>query len=384
VLDPTPEELLRQSERRFQALLEKSWDAVSLLTADGTVLYASPSTTRILGYDPKERVGRNAFADIHPDDLARVQMLFARLLDSPGGSITASFRCRHLDDTWRWVETTGTNLLAEPAIAAIVTNYHDITEHIELEQTLREQAKQLAQADRHKDEFLAVLAHELRNPLGSMRNAIAFLQRQGPSTPELQWANDLLDRQVQHLTGLVDDLLDLSRVRHGKIALRKEVVELSAVVAHAVETSRPLLESRRQHLTVAVPQEPLRVEADPGRLDQVVGNLMGNAAKYTCEEGRIWLSVERDGGEAVLRVRDTGVGIPAELLPRLFELFMQGPRPQGGLGIGLTLVKQLVELHGGNVQAFSDGPGRGSEFVVRLPALVRDEPATAEQLLDAV
>jgi signal transduction histidine kinase len=217
-----------------------------------------------------------------------------------------------------------------------------------------------------------------------MRNAIAFLQRQGPRTPELQWANDLLDRQVQHLTGLVDDLLDLSRVRHGKIALRKEVVELSAVVARAVETSRPLLESRRQHLTVAVPQEPLRVEADPGRLDQVVGNLLGNAAKYTCEEGRIWLSVERDGGEAVLRVRDTGVGIPAELLPRLFELFMQGPRPQGGLGIGLRLVKQLVELHGGNVQAFSDGPGRGSEFVVRLPALVREEPATAEQLLDAV
>jgi signal transduction histidine kinase/ActR/RegA family two-component response regulator len=234
--------------------------------------------------------------------------------------------------------------------------------------------RDIQQADRHKNEFLSMLAHELRNPLAPIRNAVQILRIKCAHDPELGQIRDLIDRQVQQLIRLVDDLLDISRITRGKIRLQTEAVDLAAVVARAVETNRPLIDARRHELTVGLPAEPLRVEGDPVRLTQVVGNLLNNAAKYTEEGGRIWLTAERDGAEAVLRVRDTGVGIPAEMLASIFELFTQVDRTldrsQGGLGIGLTLVRRLVEMHGGRVQASSDGPGQGSEFVVRLPALV--------------
>jgi signal transduction histidine kinase/DNA-binding response OmpR family regulator len=228
-------------------------------------------------------------------------------------------------------------------------------------------------ADQHKNEFLSMLAHELRNPLAPIRNAVHILQLRGSDQPELRAVRDVIDRQVQQLIRLVDDLLDISRITRGKIRLQTEIVELSTVVARAVETSRPLIEARHHELTVLLPPEPLRVDGDPVRLAQVLGNLLNNAAKYTEEGGRIALTVEKDSDEAVLRVRDSGVGIPADMLGSIFDLFTQVDRSldrsQGGLGIGLTLVHRLVEMHGGRVQAFSAGPNRGSEFVVRLPAL---------------
>ena len=181
------------------------------------------------------------------------------------------------------------------------------------------------------------------------------------------WANDVIERQVEQLVRLVDDLLDISRITRGKIQLKTEPVDVAVAVAGAVETSRPLIDARRHELTVVLPPEPLWLTADPVRLAQVLANLLNNAAKYTEEGGRIDLTVAREGGEAVFRVRDTGIGIAAEMLPRVFDLFTQVDRSldrsQGGLGIGLTLVRRLVEMHGGTVQAFSDGPGRGSEFV---------------------
>jgi signal transduction histidine kinase/ActR/RegA family two-component response regulator len=238
----------------------------------------------------------------------------------------------------------------------------------------------LEQNVRQRDDFLAMLAHELRNPLAPIRNAVELLRMQSRLDPEkVGWATDLVDRQAQQLTRMVDDLLDVSRITRGKISLRREPVELAMVIHHAVETSRPLIDSRRHHVSVVLPDEPLRVQADAARLTQVVTNLLNNAAKYTEEGGRIALIVERQGGEAVIRVRDTGIGIPAELLPRLFEPFLQGECSgkcvQGGLGLGLAVVRKLVEMHGGSVEAFSEGPGRGSEFVVRLPLLTKARPS---------
>jgi signal transduction histidine kinase/CheY-like chemotaxis protein len=243
----------------------------------------------------------------------------------------------------------------------------------------------LRQADRRKDEFLAMLAHELRNPLAPMRNALEIIRLRGPErrlAVRASW--DMVERQVEHLSRLVDDLLDVARITRGKINLEKEPVALAEVVRRAVETSRPLIEGRRHRLEVRLPDEPLHVIGDLTRLAQVLLNLLNNAAKYTEEGGQITLTVERaaaDPGAVVLRVRDTGVGIPPEVLPKVFDLFTQASRTldraQGGLGIGLTLVRRLVEMHGGSVRASSAGPGKGSEFVVRLPLFFGPLPAPA-------
>jgi signal transduction histidine kinase len=231
----------------------------------------------------------------------------------------------------------------------------------------------IRKADRQKDEFLAMLAHELRNPLAPIRNALHIMKQPGASEAIIGQSRDIAERQVQHMARLLDDLLDVSRVSRGKIELRKECVDMAAVLHRTVEGVRPLLEERGHQFTLSVPPEPLRVEGDPARLEQVLTNLLNNAAKYTDPGGRICLLASREGAEIVLRVRDTGIGIAPDILPRIFDLFVQAARrldrSQGGVGIGLTLVRKLVELHAGSVEAHSAGLGRGSEFVVRLPAL---------------
>jgi signal transduction histidine kinase/ActR/RegA family two-component response regulator len=241
----------------------------------------------------------------------------------------------------------------------------------------------LKEADRRKDDFLAMLAHELRNPLAPIRNAVQILRAKGPPVPELQWARDVIARQVQQMTRLVDDLLDVSRITTGKIELRKERVELAAMVNMALEASRPLIDKWGHELTVALPPEPVHLEVDPTRLTQVLSNLLNNSAKYMDQGGRMWLTAQREGDQASIRVRDTGIGIPAEMLPKIFDMFTQvdrsRERSQGGLGIGLTLVQRLVEMHGGTVTVSSDGPGRGSEFVVRLPVARQEARAKGPQ-----
>jgi signal transduction histidine kinase/DNA-binding response OmpR family regulator len=238
--------------------------------------------------------------------------------------------------------------------------------------------RDIQDANRRKNEFLSMLAHELRNPLAPIRNATEILRRQGPHEATLDWAREVIDRNVHQLSRLVDDLLDVSRITRGKIRLQREPVEMAAVVAQAVEISQPLIHGRKHQLAVALPPEPVWVNGDSTRLAQVLANLLNNAAKYTDEGGRIWLTLERAGGEVVVRVRDTGVGIPPEMLGSVFDLFTQVDRSldrsQGGLGIGLTLVRRLVEMHGGSVAAYSGGPNQGSEFVVRLPALAAPPP----------
>lgn len=229
----------------------------------------------------------------------------------------------------------------------------------------------IQESDRRKNEFLAMLAHELRNPLAPIRSAVQIMRLIGPDLADLHWARNVIERQVQHMVRLVDDLLDVSRITRGKIKLQLETVDFATVVDRAVETCRPLLDARKHQLTVSSPPERLWVEGDAARLSQIVGNLLNNAAKYTEEGGRIWLTVSREDTELVLRVRDTGIGIPPELLSYIFDLFTQVDRSldrsQGGLGIGLTLVRRLVELHQGSVHAQSAGPNQGSEFIVRLP-----------------
>ncbi|MCE9608149.1 MAG: response regulator [Planctomycetia bacterium] len=234
----------------------------------------------------------------------------------------------------------------------------------------------LRDADRQKDEFLATLAHELRNPLAPIRNAVQILLLKGQDVPDLQWAGDVIERQVSQMTRLVDDLLDVSRITTGKLELRTEIVELAKVVQAAVETSRPLIDQDGHRLTISLPAQPLLVNADVIRLAEVFANLLNNAAKYTERGGDIELSVEQQERFAVVRVKDTGIGIPNDMLPRVFNLFTQVDRhlhrSQGGLGIGLTLVKRLVEMHAGTVEARSDGANRGSEFIVRLPLVAAD------------
>ena len=232
--------------------------------------------------------------------------------------------------------------------------------------------KDIEHADHQKNEFLSMLAHELRNPLAPIRNAVYVLQQRQEQSPDVRWAQDVIDRQVTNMVRLVDDLLDVSRITRGKIRLECKAVDVAIAVQNAIETSRPLIDTNEHKLTVELSAGPLYAVADEARLSQVLANLLNNAAKYTPPGGSIFLSAAREGNEAVFRVRDTGTGISAEMLPRIFDLFTQAEqsidRSQGGLGIGLTLVQRLVEMHGGSVHAASDGAGHGSEFTVRLPA----------------
>jgi signal transduction histidine kinase len=234
----------------------------------------------------------------------------------------------------------------------------------------------LKEADRHKDEFLAMLAHELRNPLAPIHNAVQLMHRQSFADPQLTWSRDVIGRQLAHLTRLVDDLLDVSRITRGKINLSKEVIELDTLMTRTLETVQPLLEERGHKLTVEVPKGILAVLGDPTRLVQALGNVLGNAAKYTERGGHITLAAAESGSEVVIGVRDNGIGIPAELMPMIFNLFTQLDRTSGpaqsGLGIGLALVQRLVEMHGGSVSARSDGLGKGSEFLIRLPLFIRE------------
>ena len=249
-------------------------------------------------------------------------------------------------------------------------------------------AQALKEADRHKDEFLAMLAHELRNPLAPIHNAIELMRMKPLDDPQLNWARDVIARQLTSLTRLVDDLLDVSRITRGKINLTRQVVELEGLISRAVETVHPLFDERGHQLTLELPEAGVTVFGDPTRLTQAIANVLGNAAKYTDRGGKISLSAVVSQNDVEIRVRDNGIGIRQDLLPHVFELFTQldrdEGRTQGGLGIGLALVQRLVQMHGGEVSAASEGQGKGSEFVIRLPRLhAEDEPAEAPRDLPA-
>jgi signal transduction histidine kinase/DNA-binding response OmpR family regulator len=231
---------------------------------------------------------------------------------------------------------------------------------------------EIERADQQKNRFLSMLAHELRNPLAPIRSAVDVLRLCGDSPGDIEWARDVIDRQVNHLIRLVDDLLDISRITLGKIRLQTEVVNVAEVATEAVEISRPLIEKSQHQLSVSLPEEPITLVGDRARLTQVMANLLNNSAKYTPPGGAIYLSLAQEGDDAVFKVRDTGIGIPANMLDKVFDMFIQIDsgldRAHGGLGIGLTLVRELVSMHQGSIRVTSDGPGKGCEFVVRIPA----------------
>jgi len=255
-------------------------------------------------------------------------------------------------------------------------------------------AEDTVPAQSHKDEFLAMLAHELRNPLASIRNAVEVLRRLDLQEPRAEWAREVVDRQAAQLSRMIDDLLDVSRITRGKITLRQVPLNLAAVIVRAIEVNLPLIKARQLKLIVESGPLDIDLDGDEVRLTQALANILNNAAKYSNEGGRIWLSVEIESGEVAVRIKDEGIGIPPELLPHIFDLFTQGPRTldrtQGGLGIGLSLVRSLVEMHGGRVDVFSEGENRGTEFVVWLPLRreqglisgrdLHDSPATWSRL----
>jgi len=359
--------------RRQASLLEQTHDAIFVWEFPGPILYWNQTAEQLYGFPQEETLGK-----ISHDLLATVfpqqdRVAFEAALNQHGEfrgelihtkkngeRITVESRIRLL------TEADGKRLVLETS--------RDITERKAAEEEQRRLLAALSEADRRKDEFLATLAHELRNPLAPIRNSLQLMRMASGKHEAVEQARIIMERQLTQLVRLVDDLLDMSRISQGKIELRRERVRLAAVLNSAVETSSPLIEEMGHQLTVTLPGEAVVVDADLTRLAQAFLNLLNNSAKYTDRGGRIWLTVERQGSDVVVSVKDTGIGIAADQLPRLFEMFSQLShsleRSQGGLGIGLTLVKRLVEMHGGRIEARSDGPGKGAEFIVRLPVVV--------------
>ncbi len=375
------EAALQESEERFRTLADNMSQLAWMTDERGWVFWYNKRWYDYTGTTLQEMQGWGWKQVHHPDHVARVVEHIQYSWDT-GEPWEDTFPMRGRDGQYRWFLSRALPIRDEQGrvVRWFGTNT-DITEQRNLEESLRDQ-------DRRKDEFLAMLAHELRNPLAPIRNATQILRLTGPKEPVLDASRDIIERQVNHLVRLVDDLLEVSRVSRGKIKLQKAPLDLVAVVRHAVETSRPLIDGRRHALSLTVPPGPVRVDGDFTRLTQVISNLLNNAAKYTDEGGTIHLSVDREGasrgrtGEAVVRVRDNGRGIEPQALSSLFDLFYQADRnldrSDGGLGIGLSLVKSLVDMHGGRVRAFSGGRGTGSEFVIRIPLLPEPESAPGE------
>jgi PAS domain S-box-containing protein len=367
------EEALRTSERIYRAIGESIDYGVWICDPEGRNVYASESFLAMVGLDQAQCSDRGWAEALHPDDVEATLAAWQECVRS-GREWDVEHRFRGADGAWHPILARGVRVVNEHGETTAWAGINlDISRQKQVEEELRE-------ADRRKDEFLATLAHELRNPLAPLRNSLSVLRLAGEG-PGRERVYATMERQVDQMVRLVDDLLEVSRITSGKIALRRERVELAAVLRAAIETSGPLVEASRHRLALSLPDEPLFLDADPLRLAQVFANLLNNAAKYTEEGGQISLAARREGAAAVVSVRDDGVGIPPDRLAEVFDLFSQVDRSlgraQGGLGIGLTLVRRLVEMHGGRVEAHSEGPGRGSEFVVTLPLAAGGARSTA-------
>ncbi len=366
------EAAVEDSELRYRRLFETTHDAILILDA-GTkkILDANPFIEDLLGYSQAEFVGKELWQLGLLRDVEESKAAFRELQEQ--GYIRYENLPLETKDGRKVEVEFVSNLYQVEHTPIIQCNIRDITERSRLERQTHEQAEALAELHQRKDEFLAMLSHELRNPLSAIFNALHILRLQDTENPIQQKAKVIIERQVGQLAHLIDDLLEVSRVITGRIQLHQERLEMRGIVERAIESAGPLIDRRKHELSVSLPAEPIWLQGDPTRLEQVVVNLLNNAAKYTDEGGQIRLTAQQEGDEVVLRVRDTGVGIAPELLPRIFDLFTQAnrtlDRSQGGLGIGLSLVQKLVELHGGTVEAHSVGLGQGSEFIVRLPAL---------------
>ncbi|MGH8659221.1 MAG: hybrid sensor histidine kinase/response regulator [Gammaproteobacteria bacterium] len=364
----------RESQRQLQFIMDSMPQKIFTAKPNGDVDYFNPQWTEFTGLSFEQIKDWGWTQFLHPDDVAENVRIWQHSIDT-GERFQFEHRFRRADGEYHWHLSRAVALKdAGGKVLMWIGSNTDIHEQRQTANELRKLAAELSQADRRKNEFLAMLAHELRNPLAPIRNSLQVLRLTDGSGEAVRSASAMMERQVGQMVRLVDELLDVSRISRGKIELCRGRIELASAVHHAIEAARPHYESMDHELTVTLPPEPVHLNADPIRLAQVMGNLLTNAGKFTEKGGRIWLTVERESGEAVIRVRDSGIGIAAEELPRIFDMFTQVDtsleRSRSGLGIGLTLVKNLVELHGGTVAVHSAGVGQGSEFTVRLPILV--------------
>lgn len=361
---------LKIVEQRYRQLVEDAPDGIFIADSEGALLDVNRSGCEMLGRCREQLLGQSATDLLRRSEIPRFEQLRAQMGDS-GGLHSGEWELRHADGSFLPVEVRARSL-PDGRTQAFV---RDIRERKQAEYALRE-------ADQRKDEFLAMLAHELRNPLAPIRNALHVLRMEGSLDAPLQRAADVMTRQVDHMVRLVDDLLDVSRITRGKIVLRREPTSLNDVIARAVEAAKPLMDAREHCLRTNTPSSDLYVFGDGNRLAQVVINLLVNAAKFTPNRGTVDVSLESGDEQAVIKVRDDGIGIAAEALTSIFELFTQADRTldraQGGLGIGLTLVRRIVEMHDGVVEARSPGVNQGSEFTLRLP-IMADLAAAAQQ-----
>jgi PAS domain S-box-containing protein len=360
---------LRESEERFRLLVDSVIDyAISTLDDEGMITSWNSGAEKITYYRPGEIIGRH-FSRLYPSEDVRANKPWRQL-------ITARERGRVSDESWR-IRSDGTQYWANTVIATLPAfegrprAFYMVTQDL----TERRHAETLADTAEHMHEFIAMLAHELRSPLAPIRNAVVLMGRRGVADPVLEAMRHTIDRQSLMLTRIVDELLDVNRVARGQLAMEKEEVDLRDVMAHAVETGKPLIDAHRHRLHLSIPDTPIECVVDPMRMAQVVTNILSNAAKYTPDGGDIWLSAASVGARVELRIRDNGRGIERDSIDRVFDMFMQADPGNasalGGLGVGLALVRRIVELHGGSVRASSAGLGRGSEFLVSLPCGVR-------------
>ena len=360
-----PGQARNDGERLFHLLMENVKDfAIFMLDPEGRIISWNTGSQRILGYEEPEIIGQPFARIFTPEDIDRKRPEFELQAARDSGRAEDERWHQRKDGSRFWASGVVTPLVDENGnLQGFAKILRDITERKRTEE-------QLAEANQRKDEFLAMLAHELRNPLAPILNVVQVFKQEATGKPHLQEVTGMVERSLNRIVRIVDDLLDVSRITTGKIELRKERLPLQTAVHQALESVQPLIESRKHELTISMPPEEIWLEADPVRIDQILTNLLSNAAKYTEPGGRIWLNVERLGNDCAITVKDNGIGIKPEMLPRIFELFVQVDhsleRAQGGLGIGLTLVKRLVEMHGGIVEARSGGIGEGSEFVVHL------------------
>jgi PAS domain S-box-containing protein len=359
------EETLRASELRFRTLTSHAPVGIFLADREGRCLFVNERWCEMAGLSPEEALGQGWARALHPDDKERVFQEWQAAVEE-GRLFAGEYRFQTPQGRVTWLEGNAIGL-RDPAgrcCNEYIGTLSDITER-------RAAVESLKEADRRKDEFVALLAHELRNPLAPLRNGLRVMRLAAGDAEAVAQMRDIMDRQLSHMVRLVDDLLDVSRISRNNMELRRARVPLAEVVSSALETARPAIEAAGHVLTVSLPPEPVLLDADLTRLAQVFGNLLNNSAKYTERGGHIWLTATREGGLAVVAVKDDGIGIPAAALPNIFDIFSQVDRSiertTGGLGIGLALVKGLVEMHGGTVEAASPGKGKGSTFTVRLP-----------------
>ena len=372
--DITERRAAEETRTTLAAIVDSSDDAIISKDLNGVITSWNKGAERLFGYTAEETIGRSITMLVPPDlfdeeTKIREQLRRGELIDhfetirvrKDGSGVNISLTISPIKDS-------GGRIVGASKVA------RDISRRKTNEKALHDYAQQLRESDRHKTEFLAMLAHELRNPLAPISNCLQILRLTKGKEQDIQAAADVIESQVGQLVRLVDDLLDVSRISRGKIELRRGRVELASSIHHAVAAAQPNYDNTERVLTVTLPPQPIYLNADSARLTQLVGNLLNNACKFTDKGGRVWLTVEREGAQAVIRVRDNGIGIAADQLVRIFEMFTQVDtsleRSVSGLGIGLMLVKTLAEMHSGTVEVQSAGLGQGSEFIVRLPILI--------------